>query len=938
MIAHIISSSLLIAAVVVTRALFRKKLSPRLIYGLWLLVLLKLCLPFQPFTLTLPQRETTEPPLELLTPETEIPTPENIPSLSEPEVFPEREPFDSVETVPAQTLPEVSTSETAVPAPQTEPEKNRVNFSFPDFKTLLPYIWGIGSASVGLWFFAAGISHAIGLRAQRKFFCKMGRTKVYISPGAKGPCVSGIVPAIYLNTEAAQSADLDLILAHEKAHIRQGDTLWNLMRTLALTVYWWNPLVWAAAKLSAMDAELSCDSAVCKDLSENDRLYYAKILVRLAPQKTKLSPGLGSGSLKERIKMLTLKPKKRIFASAAVLILVLALTGCSMSKVSLESTESTTLPSETATQTTTTQTATETTTASPPPTETTSETSEPPETTEPAPEENPSLEIDGKKYWISSEYNTTVTGRFDGDNYLEGFNESYPDITVIPGATVIGCSNFYDNGMTVYLAARDGSWTYGPATVRSHHSVDWNSGSSLEIYFGSEEELAAFEAAGEIDCTVFEVMPASANTLTLDGTDYYVTDTKYVNLYPSSVEGNSDDPQDEEYVINVNPEIVPPGSIVYLESTIGEKITIGPITDNIKYEAFGDNVFIQVFDEEEYNNLHFLGGESYLRFCLKVLSTDPDDNEEAPITPSEQEVMLYPDPILPTTESDPLDTEENLELLLFVDDGDTEKYGFGKGAISNLVLTLDCYGNDTSKEIVSQFTGNSLTPTEKDPNFSPVYFLDLNNSHVIALSPNSAYCEIAAYASVYGGYSLSNHITDENFKDAVMERGVAYTMSAECFEYVAQLISDSEASAEQADPNTEIKLSHTSVTPIELDGVWAEVSSATLFMPVYPNTNLPEDYPIIARYMTFTISDPDTVRQLLYCLHPDNMKTGCSSFRSPPENHIYFDNGYRVGFYLIQDLDFIFHAGCRTLNDQCAMTKEARLCMLELMRGLNFAE
>ena len=50
---YLIVLSLLTAAVIAVRAIFKKHLSARLVYALWLVVLIKMCLPFSVFELEL---------------------------------------------------------------------------------------------------------------------------------------------------------------------------------------------------------------------------------------------------------------------------------------------------------------------------------------------------------------------------------------------------------------------------------------------------------------------------------------------------------------------------------------------------------------------------------------------------------------------------------------------------------------------------------------------------------------------------------------------------------------------------------------------------------------------------------------------------------------------------------------------------------------------
>ena len=64
------------------------------------------------------------------------------------------------------------------------------------------------------------------------------------------------------------------VLAHELTHYRHGDHLWSLLRCVAVTLHWYNPLVWLAAALSRRDAELACDEGTLHRLGEEERTAY----------------------------------------------------------------------------------------------------------------------------------------------------------------------------------------------------------------------------------------------------------------------------------------------------------------------------------------------------------------------------------------------------------------------------------------------------------------------------------------------------------------------------------------------------------------------------------------------------------------------------------------------------------------------------------------
>ena len=85
-----------------------------------------------------------------------------------------------------------------------------------------------------------------------------------------------------------QGMDLDndqmvrYILVHEYVHIRRFDTLWKLLALCAVCVHWFNPLVWVMLVLLNRDLELSCDEMVLRHFGGTERASYAHSLIDMA--------------------------------------------------------------------------------------------------------------------------------------------------------------------------------------------------------------------------------------------------------------------------------------------------------------------------------------------------------------------------------------------------------------------------------------------------------------------------------------------------------------------------------------------------------------------------------------------------------------------------------------------------------------------------------
>ena len=320
MLRDILTLSALILVVLLVRAIFKNRVPKRMIYALWLVVLLKLCLPGTLFSLP---------------------------------VLPAEKAATLVQSVelPAQTAPVIQQPAQTVTKPQTpaqqpvSPEQETVKPAAKPLTTaqILQIVWFSGSALLGLWLFGAWAVFTIRLHRNRRFLGKRGGTCIYVSGAVKSPCLAGLIPAVYLTEDVLQADEAELILRHELTHLRHLDFLWSLCRTAAVTVYWWNPFIWLAAICSKRDAELACDEAVAAKLPESKRLAYARAILAQAPRKT-AALSLAGPPVKERILFLTKKQRTSVLCVILALLLVVSATGCSFAELTQQKAGEITMP------------------------------------------------------------------------------------------------------------------------------------------------------------------------------------------------------------------------------------------------------------------------------------------------------------------------------------------------------------------------------------------------------------------------------------------------------------------------------------------------------------------------------------------------------------------------------------------------------------------
>ena len=320
MLKEVLTVSALIAVVLLVRAIFKNRVPKRMIYCLWLVVLLKLCLPGTLFSLPVLPAEKLVAPTQ-------------------------------ISELPAQTTPVIQHPAQTVTKPQTpaqQPVSPVQETAKPAAKPLtvtqvLQIVWFSGSALLGLWLFGAWAVFTIRLHRDRRFLGKRGGTCIYVSGAVKSPCLAGLIPAVYLTQDVPQTDEAELIVRHELTHLRHLDFLWSLCRTAAVTVYWWNPFIWLAAICSKRDAELACDEAVAAKLPESNRLAYARAILAQAPRKT-AALSLAGPPVKERILFLTKKQRTSVLCVILALLLVVSATGCSFAELTQQKAGEITMP------------------------------------------------------------------------------------------------------------------------------------------------------------------------------------------------------------------------------------------------------------------------------------------------------------------------------------------------------------------------------------------------------------------------------------------------------------------------------------------------------------------------------------------------------------------------------------------------------------------
>lgn len=323
MLEWIVSSSILIAVIIALRYILKGKISLRLQYALWALVLLRLLVPVS-FGNT---------------------------GLSVMNAVPEAD--SQIENLYVDALSQYSVQQggAEIYSGYGAPSEDIVNeakasgeeYSFAytsheiSIAPLLRLAWLTGTAVMALWLLASNLRFFARLRRSRRTLNVSGcPLPVYVSELIDTPCLFGLFcPAVYITPEAtAEDTILRHAIEHEVTHYRHGDHIWSLMRGLCLALHWYNPLVWWAALLSRRDSELACDEATIKRIGENERAEYGRTLIQMTCQKrpalllTATTMTGSKSSIRERIMLIAKKPKMAVYTLVTVLLIAAVAVGC----------------------------------------------------------------------------------------------------------------------------------------------------------------------------------------------------------------------------------------------------------------------------------------------------------------------------------------------------------------------------------------------------------------------------------------------------------------------------------------------------------------------------------------------------------------------------------------------------------------------------------
>lgn len=313
-----ITTSLLIVSLLFLTPLLRKRYSAKWLYWIWMILAVRLILPFN-FSL-----------------------PDSLVNIQLPERL-------SLNTAAHEIAPSTQ-SDQMIAAQSIQTNVEPVAHG-PSLLFILAMIWFIG---VVLFF----LYHAVGYYSFRKQTLRWGKplaskqvasqitsmmiemgvspsVPVLISDRVPNPMLVGFrKPLLFLPHEQYSERELEFIIKHELVHYKRHDILYKLLLLTVHALHWFNPFVWLMVRETSQEIELYCDDTVVSKKSLAYRKQYCETILSVmqkpSPRFLALSTNFlgGKHTMKQRFKSILSMKKKRsglvLFCTVVLMLGVLA--------------------------------------------------------------------------------------------------------------------------------------------------------------------------------------------------------------------------------------------------------------------------------------------------------------------------------------------------------------------------------------------------------------------------------------------------------------------------------------------------------------------------------------------------------------------------------------------------------------------------------------
>lgn len=150
-----------------------------------------------------------------------------------------------------------------------------------------------------------------------------------VVPGLTSAFVCGLFHPVLALPQGVETDDK--VLLHELLHLNHHDTVWSVVLCLVRCTHWCNPLLWYCANQAGNDLESLCDQRVLERIEGEERRDYGRILLSMANEQYARATGTssmanGGRNIRQRIEAIVRfkqYPAGMRLVSACVLLVLL---------------------------------------------------------------------------------------------------------------------------------------------------------------------------------------------------------------------------------------------------------------------------------------------------------------------------------------------------------------------------------------------------------------------------------------------------------------------------------------------------------------------------------------------------------------------------------------------------------------------------------------
>lgn len=157
------------------------------------------------------------------------------------------------------------------------PGDSAAGATFATLEEVIFEIWLVGAIA----FFAFHIISLFVFRIKIKPHMKKIEKNVYICEKIGTPMMVGFFkPTVLLPDKDYSKDELELIIHHEMTHFKRLDVWYKLLLMLANAIHWFNPVIYFMTRTATRDMEYFCDDTVVKNADMEYKKNYSLAILK----------------------------------------------------------------------------------------------------------------------------------------------------------------------------------------------------------------------------------------------------------------------------------------------------------------------------------------------------------------------------------------------------------------------------------------------------------------------------------------------------------------------------------------------------------------------------------------------------------------------------------------------------------------------------------